>query len=73
MVGVPRLARWRLHAVLADRLADLQLGQRRITHGPKARPISSAVIAAITARKVRYWKTRRKPHARGQRLQPLAS
>ena len=32
-----------------------------MTHGPNARPISSAVIAAITARKVRYWNTRRKP------------
>ena len=33
----------------------------RITHGPNARPISSEVIAAITARKVMYWNTRRKP------------
>ena len=32
-------------------------------HGPATRPISSAVSAAITARKVRYWKTRRKPNS----------
>src|SRR6185369_14387621 len=36
---------------------------RRITHGPAIRPISSAVMAAITARKVMYWNTRRKPNS----------
>src|SRR5918911_3718478 len=36
---------------------------RLMTHGPNARPISSAVIAAITARKVMYWKTRKKPNS----------
>src|SRR5436305_7795583 len=34
-----------------------------MTHGPKARPIRSAVSAAITARKVMYWKTRKKPNS----------
>src|SRR5437762_13305773 len=34
-----------------------------MTHGPNARPISSAVSAAITARKVMYWKTRKKPNS----------
>src|SRR3569832_793584 len=34
---------------------------RRSTDGPATRPISSAVIAAITARNVRYWNTLRKP------------
>src|SRR3569623_2311767 len=33
----------------------------RITAGPATRPIRSDVIAAITARNVRYWNTRRKP------------
>ena len=37
--------------------------KRRITKGPAAKPINSAVIAAITARKVMYWKTRKKPHS----------
>src|SRR5256714_14562120 len=37
--------------------------RRLMTHGPNARPISSAVIAAITARKVMYWKTRKKPNS----------
>jgi hypothetical protein len=31
--------------------------------GPRIRPISSEVIAAITARKVMYWNTRRKPNS----------
>ena len=31
--------------------------------GPAAKPINKAVIAAITARNVMYWKTRRKPHS----------
>src|SRR5437868_8552524 len=34
-----------------------------MTAGPAIKPISSAVIAAITARKVMYWKTRRKPNS----------
>ena len=54
----------RLHAVAAHRLADLQRGQARGSPtGPTTRPISSAVIAAITARKVMYWNTRRKPNS----------
>ncbi len=36
-----------------------------MTHGPNARPISSAVIAAATARNVMYWNTRRKPKLSG--------
>src|SRR5690606_13830379 len=35
----------------------------RISMGPRMRPMTSAVMAAITARKVRYWKTRRKPQS----------
>ncbi len=34
-----------------------------MAYGPTARPISRAVVAAISARKVRYWKTRRKPNS----------
>src|SRR5690349_4454653 len=34
-----------------------------MTHGPNARPISSAVSAAITARKVMYWNTRKKANS----------
>src|SRR5438067_693844 len=34
-----------------------------MTHGPKASPISSDVMAAITARKVMYWNTRKKPNS----------
>src|SRR5215212_10268272 len=34
-----------------------------MTHGPKLRPINSAVIAAITARKVMYWNTRKKANS----------
>jgi hypothetical protein len=35
----------------------------RITLGPATSPMSSAVMAAITARKVRYWNTRKKPNS----------
>src|SRR5688500_16710199 len=34
-----------------------------MTAGPAIRPISKAVMAAITARKVMYWKTRRNPNS----------
>src|SRR5829696_1405864 len=34
-----------------------------MTQGPNARPISSAVSAAITARKVMYWNTRKKANS----------
>src|SRR5689334_17696645 len=34
-----------------------------MTAGPATRPITSAVIDAITARKVMYWTTRRKPNS----------
>src|SRR5664279_4228370 len=37
--------------------------RRRITHGPNTRPMTSEVIAAMTARKVMYWKTRMKPNS----------
>ncbi len=36
-----------------------------MTQGPKASPMSSAVSAAITARKVMYWNTRRKLKSSG--------
>jgi hypothetical protein len=55
------------HAVAADRLADLDFGEAAITQGP-ARPMSSEVMAAITARKVRYWNTRKKPELIGRQL-----
>ncbi len=61
IVGVPRLT-------MCDCTPYSRIGwpifssvRRRMTHGPKNRPISSAVIAAITARNVWYWNTRRKP------------
>src|SRR4051812_15822780 len=41
----------------------LSEARRRITHGPKTRPMTSDVIAAMTARKVMYWNTRMKPNS----------
>ena len=41
----------------------LSAARRRITHGPNTRPMTSDVIAAITARKVMYWNTRMKPNS----------
>ena len=65
IVGVPRLARCDCMPYSRIGWPIFNSARRRITHGPNARPISSAVIAASTARKVRNWKTRRKPSASG--------
>ena len=54
MVGVPRLARWLCKPYSRIGWPIFSAVRRRITQGPKPRPISSAVSAAITARKVRY-------------------
>ena len=67
MVGVPRLARcsWMPYSRMGwPILSSVSL---RMTMGPRIRPMITAVMAAITARKVRYWKTRRKPRL-GSRL-----
>ena len=65
IVGVPRLIRCVCTPYSRTGWPIFSSARRRITHGPNARPISSAVIAAITARNVRYWITRRKPSASG--------
>src|SRR5574343_1239164 len=63
MVGVPRLARWVCIPYSRIGCPTLSSVSLRITKGPNTSPISRAVTAAIVARKVRYWKTRRKPHS----------
>jgi hypothetical protein len=63
MVGVPLLAMCSFTPYSRMGWPIFISVSRRITQGPKARPISSAVIAAITARKVMYWKTRKKPRS----------
>src|SRR2546425_4540605 len=68
IVGVPLFARWACTPYSRIGWPIFSSARRLMTQGPNARPISSAVIAAITARKVMYWKTRRKPKCSGSTL-----
>lgn len=65
MVGVLRFSRWACTPYSRIGWPIFISVRRRMTQGPKARPMSSEVSAASTARKVRYWKTRRKPRSSG--------
>ena len=67
MVGVPPLLRWLCMAYSRIGWPILSAASRRMKYGPATRPTMSAVMAAITARKVRYWNTRRNPNS-GPRL-----
>ena len=57
MVGVPLLLRCVCNAYSRIGWPIFRLIRRRMTKGPAISPINKAVIAAITARKVRYWNT----------------
>ena len=65
IVGVPALARCAFTPYSRIGWPNFRSVSRLITHGPNASPMSSAVTAAITARNVRYWNTRRKPSSSG--------
>jgi hypothetical protein len=65
IVGVPLLARCACTPYSRIGWPIFISANLPMTQGPKARPISKAVIAASTARKVRYWNTRRKPSCSG--------
>ena len=57
MVGVPFLAKWVCGPSVRTDWPTFSAVSLRITHGPSSRLNASAVSAAITARKVVYWKT----------------
>jgi hypothetical protein len=61
--GRAALAQVRLHRVAADGLADLQRGQPPDHKRPGQQADQQRREAAITARKVRYWKTRKNPNS----------
>ena len=63
MVGVPPLLRWVCIAYSRIGWPILSAARRRMKKGPAASPTSSAVSAAMTARNVRYWNTRRNPNS----------
>ena len=56
MVGVPALAKWVFGPSLRMACPALSSVSLRMVHGPSIRLNASAVSAAITARKVVYWK-----------------
>ncbi len=53
MVGVPALTKWVCGPMVRTAWPTFSSVSLRITHGPNASPIRSAVRLAITARKVR--------------------
>ena len=55
-MGVPFLIRWVCGPSVRTAWPTLSAVSLRMAHGPKSSENASAVSAAITARKVVYWK-----------------